>query len=426
MTIISGFFDIAASACRKIENLLKGSLFLGILLFSFKKIENLWIESFFRSLYPKRRDFFFKKSHILKRGIFSPLIIVVAFLLFMILGNCSISFQTRIVIIVGLVSFTVFALISTKINRLKNPITFDMNDIGAIGITMFLVGVMFVFLSVIQVGGIPLLKPSLRYLLSPKLSIPSFLMIPAMALLTSVFADDVDKNKLSRERARFRTVILTIFCVFLLGLLGYRTPAIASILVVVVTGYYTKLFDVLEVLSGIVFAVLLIIGVGYFRASGEYLWNFSPTTLLSVRANFTMHIFDMLVNLSGFTGATHGKLTLSMLPGSELGPRFLIAKIIGWRPGITITSTLLGPMVVEFGTIGVLFGMGVLGFILGVGHEFIKSGQTVYAGIYAFLISYTLIGVETGIVDWIVCGFFVVATILYVLNFLKRFEKKKE
>jgi oligosaccharide repeat unit polymerase len=401
------------------ESMLRNSLFVGVFLLLYSKMEDLWLESCSLSLYQKIRQPSLRRSRILDRGLFSPLVVVLAFLLFMALSNYAVSPMTRFTIALGLLSFTIFALLPQKSKRIENTVAFDTGSIMAVGVVIFLTGLFFAFLSVAHVGGIPLLRPSLRYMLSPRLSIPSFLLIPALAILVSGFAEMVKNGQLEYERARFRAIVLTAACILPLAALGYRTPVIAVLMVVAVIGYYTRLFSVVEILGVSLLAFLLIVVVGYYRASAEYAWSFSPLALLSVRANFTMSIFDLLVELGGLTGVTHGGLLRSMAPASELGPRFIIASLISWRPGITITATLLGPLVVDFGTLGVFFGMSALGGVLGLGNRLLQGGHAVYTGIYALLISYAIIGVETGIIDLIVVGYFLLAACLYTLNLFK-------
>ena len=61
---------------------------------------------------------------------------------------------------------------------------------------------------------------------------------------------------------------------------------------------------------------------------------------------------------------THGHMLASSIPGSDLGPRMMVGKLIAWRTEVTITPTLIGQMVVDFGKVGVFVEMTILGFIL--------------------------------------------------------------
>lgn len=406
----------ALSSGTYVERLLHGSFFVRLLMQIYLRLEDLWLESFIGGLLEKQRLTGLRESKILSRGLFAPLVMPVGFLLFMALSGFAITPITRWSILAGMISFLLASYWGLSIS-VKPVVAVPVIEVRRAGMILYLIGVVFVFVSIGYVGGIPLLRPSLRYLLSPKLTIPTFLLVPALALLTASFATYVANGELERGRARFRVLMLTVVASGLLMMLGYRTPILGLLLVVTITAYYTKLLDVFEMLAASLFAGGLIVVIGYYRVAAEYNWSYGPLTMLAVRANFTMMVYDLLANLSGLTGVTRGALMLSMIPGSGLGPRFMIAKLIGWRPGVTITATLLGPLTVEFGIIGVVIGMALLGFVLSLGYVFMKRGQQLYAAVYALLISYALIGIETGIIDFIIWIYFIVAVVLYGANF---------
>lgn len=397
------------------ERLLHGSFFVRLLIQIYLRIEDLWLESFVGSLLEKQRLTGLRKSKILSMGLFAPLVIPVGFLMFMALSGFAITPITRWNILAGIISFILASYFGQRVS-VKPVVVLSEKDVRLSGMILYLIGVFFVFASIGYVGGIPLLRPSLRYLLSPKLTIPTFLLVPALALLTASLATYVGSGELQRGHTRFRVFMLTVGASGLLMMLGYRTPILGLLLVVTITAYYTKLLDVFEMLAASSFAGGLIVVIGYYRVAAEYNWSYGPLTMLAVRANFTMMIYDLLANLSGLTGVTRGALMLSMIPGSGMGPRFIIAKLIGWRPGVTITATLLGPLTVEFGIIGVVIGMALLGFVLSLGYIFMKKGQPLYAAVYALLISYSLIGIETGIIDFIIWIYFIAAVVLYGAN----------
>ena len=71
------------------------------------------------------------------------------------------------------------------------------------------------------------------------------------------------------------------------------------------------------------------------------------------RADFTLTVLNLLDFIGGNFGVTHGKLLASSIPGSDLGPRMMIGKLIAWRTEVTVTPTLIGQMVIDFGKIGV-------------------------------------------------------------------------
>ncbi|MGL6298545.1 MAG: oligosaccharide repeat unit polymerase family protein, partial [Methanobacteriaceae archaeon] len=306
-------------------------------------------------------------------------------------------------------------------------ISFKSRDVYSFGFCLLLISLVFFVISVVSVGGLPLLKPSLRYLLKPLFTMPVFLIIPAVALIGSYVINELKKNNISRSQARFRIVTLIAISSAILLSLGYRTHIIAVILIMVIISYYGKALAIWEVVIAVLLAIGLIVGIGYYRSLGELTItsNLSPLYTLQSRADFTLHVLDLLNYISNPFGLTHGSLTLSSLPGSELGPRATIGQLIAWRSEVTVTPTLIGPMLVDFGTIGVAGGMALIGFILGIGYKIIqKTYDPTYIAIYGILLSYTLLGVETGILDITVISYFVLGLIVYIGSIYKSFKNK--
>ena len=168
---------------------------------------------------------------------------------------------------------------------------------------------------------------------------------------------------------------------------------------------------------GGVIGVGAIIGIGYFRSLGELTITSStnPFYTLQSRADFTLHVLNLLDFIGGNFGLTHGKLLASSIPGSDLGPRMLVGKLIAWRTEVTVTPTLIGQMVVDFGKLGVAVEMCLLGFILGTGFKIMqKTKDYFYIAIYALILTYSILGIETGILDIQVLLYFAIAILIYL------------
>jgi oligosaccharide repeat unit polymerase len=215
--------------------------------------------------------------------------------------------------------------------------------------------------------------------------------------------------------------LLAIDCAILL-LLGYRTPLLAAFLIIIIIGFYGNIVSLWEVVIGAVIGVGAIIGIGYFRSLGELTITSAtnPFYTLQSRADFTLHVLDLLDFIGGNFGLTHGKLLASSIPGSELGPRMMVGKLIAWRTEVTITPSLIGQMVVDFGKVGVAVEMCFLGFILGIGFKIMqKTKDYFYIGIYSLILTYSVLGIETGILDIQVLLYFVIAIFIYLYNAIK-------
>ncbi len=389
-------------------------------------VEDQWVNSFFKKLYPGA-DFlsFLNKNNILKNHIFNPLIVIFLFSIFLILSLNTLTPSLTVTIAIGFVAFFIGSAVIPKFflnNATENIIRFKRKDIYSIGFCLILVSIVFFFISIGTVGGIPLLKPSIRYLLKPMFTMPVFLIIPGTCLVASAYLKDFQDEAITRSQARFRFLVLLAIDCGLLLLLGYRTPLLAAFLIIIIMGFYGEIISLWEVVIGALMGVGAIIGIGYYRSLSELTITSSvnPFYTLQSRADFTLHVLDLLDFIGGNFGLTHGKLLASAIPGSELGPRMMVGKLIAWRTEVTVTPTLLGQMVVDFGKVGVAVEMCLLGSILGIGFKILqKTKDYFYIGIYSLILTYTILGIETGILDIQVLVYFAIAIFIYLTCLVK-------
>ncbi len=415
------------SIVNKISQLFHESLLFTIIFSILNYFENAWVNSYFKGLYPGENFLgFIKKNKILNSEVFNPLIVLVVFGAFLILSINAVSTSLAITLAIAFIAFFIGSSILPRyfLNKeFKKPaIQFESKDLYSIGFCLVLISILFFFVSVASVGGIPILKTSLRYQLKPLFTMPVFLIIPGVCILASVYLKEFQENKITRSQTRFRFLILiAISCVFLLAL-GYRTPLLAVLLIMIIIGYYGNILAVWEVVVGALIGVCAIIGIGYFRSVEEYTVTSAtnPFYTLESRADFTLNVLNLLDFIGGNFGVTHGKLLASSIPGSDLGPRMMIGKLIAWRTEVTVTPTLIGQMVIDFGKIGVAVEMCGLGFILGIGYKIMKkTNDFAYIGLYSLLLTYSILGVETGILDIQVLAYFAVAIFIYLAFIIK-------
>ncbi|WP_296880023.1 oligosaccharide repeat unit polymerase family protein [uncultured Methanobrevibacter sp.] len=385
-------------------------------------LEDQWVSSYFKRFYPSENFLnFLNRNNIIKNYIFSPLIVILLFSMFLLLSINSVTTSLATTLIIAFIAFFIGSTILPRFllnDNGKIAVKFNRDDIYSIGFCLMLVSIVFFFISIATVGGIPILKPSIRYLLKPAFTMPVFLIIPATGLIASAYLKDFQIQKITRSQVRFRfLLLLAIDCAILLTL-GYRTPLLASFLIIIIIGYFGNIVSPWEVVIGGLIGVGAIIGIGYFRSVKEFSITTatSPLSTLQNRADFTLHVLNLLDFLGGNFGLTHGKLLASAIPGSELGPRMMVGKLIAWRSEVTITPTLIGQMVIDFGKVGVAVEMCILGFILGIGFKIIqKTKDYFYIGIYALLLTYTILGIETGILDIQVLVYFIIAIFIYAI-----------
>ena len=389
-------------------------------------IENQWVNSYFKGLYPGENFLnFLNGNKILSNHIFNPLIVIFLFAIFLLLSLNRLSASLTLTLIIAFLAFFIGSTVLPRYflnNNLENIVYFNKRDIYSIGFCLILISIVFFFISIATVGGIPLLRPSIRYLLKPAFTMPVFLIIPGTCLVASSYLKDFQDGEITRSQARFRFIfLLAIDCAFLL-LLGYRTPLLAAFLIIIMIGFCGNIISLWEVVIGALIGIGAIIGIGYFRSLGEMTITSStnPFYTLQSRADFTLHVLDLLDYIGGNFGLTHGKLLASSIPGSALGPRMMVGKLIAWRTEVTVTPTLIGQMVVDFGKVGVAFEMCLLGFILGIGFKIVqKTKDYFYIGIYSLILTYSILGIETGILDIQVLLYFAIAIFIYFLDLIK-------
>lgn len=422
---MSVIYSTLTSLINKISDEFRRSFLFTLIFTILGFIEGQWVNSFFRKLYPSENFLnFLNKNRILKNHIFNPLIVLFIFAIFLLLALNSVSTSLAITLMLAFAGFFIGSAIIPRyfLNDTRNIVEFKRRDMYSIGFCLILISIVFFFVSIASVGGIPLLKPSIRYLLKPVLTMPVFLIIPGTCLVASSYLKDYQDGKITRSQARFRFIFLLAMDCALLLLLGYRTPLLAAFLVIIIIGFYGNIVSLWEVVIGALVGVGAIIGIGYFRSLGELsiTSSTSPIYSLQTRADFTLHVLNLLDFIGGNFGITHGQMLASSIPGSDLGPRMMVGKLIAWRTEVTITPTLIGQMVVDFGKIGVFVEMTILGFILGIGFKLMqKTKNYFYIGIYSLILTYAILGVETGLLDIQVLVYFAIAILIYLINIAK-------
>ena len=389
-------------------------------------IENEWINSYFKRFYPDENFLsFLNKNYTIKNHIFNPLIVLLLFAMFLLLSIKKVSDSLAITLMIGFCAFFIGSAILPRFflnNDEKIAVKFNRRDIFSIGFCLMLVSIVFFFISIASVGGIPILRPSIRYLLKPAFTMPVFLIIPATCLIAGVYLKDYQDKKITRQQTRFRFLLLLAIDCGILLTLGYRTPLLASFLIIIMIGYFGNIVSPWEVVVGALIGVCAIIGIGYFRSVKELTISAStnPLSTLQSRADFTLHVLNLLDFIGGNFGVTHGHLLASSIPGSDLGPRMFVGKLIAWRSEVTITPTLIGQMVTDFGKVGVALEMCLLGFILGIGFKIVrKTKDYFYIALYSLILTYSILGIETGILDIQVLLYFIIAIFIYVTYIIK-------
>ncbi|WP_405306900.1 oligosaccharide repeat unit polymerase family protein [Methanobrevibacter sp.] len=336
---------------------------------------------------------------------FNPLIVVVAILAFLAMGYVG-SFNYRFedpldaeVILTIIFACAVFAAGYLAVKYKANIETKETNYLSErLLLILTIIALILQSLNLVLLGGIPLFNSTLKANATTniwRIAYPLFLIT-----INFLLAKYYDRKYL----------ILIIIGALIFGLNGYRTSVLGILGSSFITLYY---LDKISRKFGIVFIAIIVVGlmaVGYIASqsiSGQH-WTLNPLELIFYRAAFTLEVFERILPLAG---TTHGKI-LAMIFSSG-SPRTFIGEYV-LHYNVCLTSTLFGPVMLDFGYIGLTIQMLFIGAFMGLIHK-IKKGVGI--GIYAFILTHTIIWIETGPTD-IMIWFLYLIGLIYILMVL--------
>ena len=129
--------------------------------------------------------------------------------------------------------------------------------------------------------------------------------------------------------------------------------------------------------------------------------------------------------MPGFTG---GELFYQALTGGH--PRVTVGYVAlpsFYQPGsgitTSITSTLFGPAILDFGAWGLAVQMFLLGLVLRFMHSAQKIAGGAFIGLYAIILAHTLIWIETGPTDsmvWLFYSLGIISLLIFTWLYLRR------
>ncbi|NOZ76305.1 MAG: oligosaccharide repeat unit polymerase [Euryarchaeota archaeon] len=350
--------------------------------------------------------------------VFHPLFIFpFVYLAFLSVSTYRPSNLALISVAVGVIAFSAGVLLSRRIEFGEIFLEDRLEEVAA-GLSA--IGALFLLLDLIHAGAVPLLDPAAKRGLSVLYTMLASLLVPGGIAAIAVLGRRLEEGRLTLARARMYGVGVLLLTTVLIGLLGFRTQIIVSILGCGTALYLVGIIGITEVLSSFFLAVLAISSVGYLRALREGT-SIGFFEVIGRRAGLTLSVYDSLVSRFWVFGVNRGSVAWAtfssffhFLPGSRLGPRTMVARIFGVQ-NISVTSTLYGTVVLDFGIPGIILFSLLLGFVIGLAyHAYKKTGSPLAAGIYAFLLAYTLVGVETGLVDLNVFLYFAAGALILV------------
>lgn len=341
-----------------------------------------------------------------KIDFFQPLLVVVAILVFLAMGYTG-SFNYRfedplkpeviLTVIFACIIFAVGAVcIKYKINVEKTKSLDFLSE--KLILALVIIALILQTLNMVLLGGIPLFNSVLKSNATTniwRVAYPLFLI-----MINILLAKYYSKKYL----------LLVILGALIFGLNGYRTSVLGILGSSFITLYYLKK---ISRKLGIIFIAIIAVGmlaVGYIASQSiaNQHWTLNPLELVFYRAAFTLEVFEKIIPLGG---STHGHI-LSMIFSSG-SPRTFIGQYV-LHYDVCLTSTLFGPVYLDFGLIGLTIQMLFMGTFLQLVHK-IKEGIGV--GIYSIILTHTLIWIETGPTDIMIWFLYLLGLILIIMNF---------
>ena len=327
-----------------------------------------------------------------------PLILPIAFLIFLLMGYIG-SFNYRFTdplnlsvittVILACIVFTIGVYI-TKVDFKGKKFEFLSEKVLLV---MVIVGLALQSLNLVFLGGIPLLSSTLKSSATTNLwRIAYPLVLITLNLLLAKYY-----NK------KYLILILASAAIFTLN--GYRTSVLGILGSSFITLYLKNKISnkILLIFAILIALVIMIIGYIASQSIASQHWTLNPLELIFYRAAFTLEVLEKIIPLSG---TTHGHI-LSMIFSSG-SPRTFIGNYV-LHYNVCLTSTLIGPVLLDFGYIGLIIQM----FFMGVFLKLMYKAENI--GLYSIILTHTLIWIETGPTD-IMIWFLYLIGLIYLIQ----------
>lgn len=372
-----------------------------------------------------------------KFDLFHPLIIVFMVILFLLIAMPMWYFYGKlpapnldlyIYIGIGLLSFILGIILSNYLlkNKLSiinsdnfretsnsNPQKLDLfekyskNELIIIGFVAL--GILLQIINIALLGGIPLFSATLKAKAATKIWLLSYIIfLPSINILLARY------NRQSHYMLLFIGLVLFV-------LTGYRTTPIAIMLSALITLYYTRDVDIKYIILAVLAIGIVLLAVGFIavQAISWQHWSLNPVELVSYRAAFTLNILSSAIQNQC---VTMGNLFYATLTGffTHTDPRVLVG-IATISRNHSITSTIFGPALLDFGILGMIVQMLFLGIVLKTLHTLQSHKKSIFTAFYGILLAQTIIWIETGPTDVVVWLFYLIG-IFIIIQSLRGFD----
>ncbi len=271
-------------------------------------------------------------------------------------------------------------------------------------LSLVIIGILLQIVNLAYLGGIPLFSGYLKARAATRIWLLSYLIfLPSINILIAKY----DNKK--------------YYLLFILGLLlfvstGYRTTAMAIVISVLITLYYTRDLPWKYLILSLAAIFILLVAVGFIAVKSiEWQnWSSTPIELLFYRAGYTLQVLDRAVFMQG---STHGQLLYNTLMGffKSSDPRVIVGSTtLGYAH--STTSTIFGPALLDFGLYAMLLQMTILGFIINLIYKVQINVKSIFIGLYAILLAHLIIWIETGPTDLVVFLFYLISIVLLIFT----------
>ncbi|RLG48235.1 MAG: hypothetical protein DRN92_01490 [Thermoproteota archaeon] len=344
----------------------------------------------------------------------SPIAFPLMILAFFAVANVLYGLKTLILIFSGITSFLIGIFWGSLESRRLNPKVKDLT-IFSLGLIMLVIGFLGFFLQIGRVMAIPILNEAVRRRLSPKYNYMAWTSVPGTFYVLSTF------KKEEEESLPVKLLLLIVIGFVPTFLLGYRTEMLAYFIGVLTVLYYRKYMSKFALLLWAAFGVIIYVVTSVVRLMFAGL-TANPLWAAAYRPTITAGFLEGIVMRYGWSQVTGGLIHLSgissllrFIPGPRYGPRTIIGIYAGGRRTISTTATIFAQFLLDFGFKGVILAFLALGFLLSIAFNMSKKKEAL-SGPYATLLSYALVGIETGILDLNVYIYLIMSSIIVILS----------
>lgn len=305
-----------------------------------------------------------------------PLAVPVLFMAFIAVGGAD--YRTLAVGTLFSLAFAYGVLRGGRVKWVEKPLALREEHFRLV----FVLSLLLILLQLALIRDVPLIHPSSKSLLNARLTaLTYFLGVPSSVYLF------------------LRGKKYSLAYPLLVALYAYRTPVIVSLLALGSAYIEEKKARLTHLVA---FGAIL--AVAFF---GLAILRGDALSSQLVRVQATTSVLDVIVARAPWHGFYHGALQWAGVRSYITGgfsPRYLTARFLYIHTGVSITSTLMGGMYLDFGIFSVLEAL-LLGLYFGVIGTAGDFGNRV---IYYTTLAYALAGVETGILDLPVYLFYIV------------------